>query len=302
MCTDCDEKRITRRLFVVKASAAIGAAALGRELVAQQPAPEEFAIGGSRIVESEISFKSGADTIKGYLARPKKKGQYRAVLIAQGNPGISDDIRNAAAQVAQAGFIGLVYDWGSIAPKPSGEQELAKWQDDIFRYEFAKHQMRNLQSAIEYLKGKPFTRGERVTMWGFCGGGRLALLFASQSKEVASVISFYGAVLYHDRKHKSDPIPDVMDVIKEIKVPVQGHYGMLDEVAPVPDAKLFEQALRAQGTPVEMYYYEGAGHRFYNFTVPPGSDPGYDYVPKAAALAHKRVVAFLRKYSRGHTR
>lgn len=302
MCIECHERRITRRSFVATASAAIGAAALGQELMAQQPAPEELAIGDLRIIQGEISFKSGADTIKGYLARPKNKGQYRAVVIAQGNPGISDDIRNAAAQVAQAGFIGLVYDWGSIAPMPSGQQELAKWQDDIFRYEFAKHQIRNLQSAIEYLKGQHFTKGERISMLGFCGGGRLALLFASQSKEVASVISFYGAALYHDRKHKSDPIPDVMDVVKEIKVPVQGHYGMLDVVAPVADAKLLEQALRAQGTPVEMYYYEGAGHRFYNFTVPPGSDPGYDYNPNAAALAHKRTVAFLRKYSRGIAR
>lgn len=283
---------------MARASAAIGAAALGPELMAQQPAPGELAIGDSSIVETPISFKSGADTIKGYLARPRKKGQYHAVVIAQGNPGISEDIRNAAAQVAQAGFIGLVYDWGSIAPMPSGQQERARWQDDIFRYEFTKHQIRNLQTAIEYLRGQDFTKGERVSMLGFCGGGRLALLFASQSKEVASVISFYGAVLYHDRKHKSDPIPDVMDVVKEIKVPVQGHYGLLDVVAPVADAKMFEQALRAQGTPVEMYYYEGAGHRFYNFTVPSGSDPGYDYNPQAAALAHKRMVAFLRKYSR----
>lgn len=302
MCINCEERRITRRSFVATASAAIGATALGQELMAQQPAPEELAISDLRILQGEISFKSGADTIKGYLARPKNKGRYRAVVIAQGNPGISEDIRNAAAQVAQAGFVGLVYDWGSIAPMPSGKQELAKWQDDIFRYEFTKHQIRNLQSAIEYLKGQPFTKGERVSMLGFCGGGRLALLFASQSKEVDSVISFYGAVLYHDRKHKSDPIPDVMDVVKKIKVPVQGHYGVLDVVAPVADAKLLEQALRAQGTSVEMYYYEGAGHRFYNFTVPPGSDPGYDYNPKAAALAHKRMVAFLRKYSREHAR
>jgi carboxymethylenebutenolidase len=301
MCIDCNERRITRRSFVTTASAAIGAAALGREVMSQQPAAKDLAIGDPGIVQSEISFKSGSETIKGYLARPKNKGKYQSVVIAQGNPGISDDIRNAAAQVAQAGFIGLVYDWGSIAPMPSGQQERARWQVDIFRYEFAKHQMRNLQSAIEYLKERPFTKGKRISMLGFCGGGRLALLFASQSKEVASVISFYGAVLYHDRKHKSDPIPDVMDVVKQIKVPVQGHYGMLDVVAPAADAKLFEQALRAQGTPVEMYYYEGAGHRFYNFTVPPGSDPGYDYNPNAAALAHKRMVAFLRKYSRRPT-
>jgi len=282
---------------MAKASAAIGVSVLAPELTAQQPSPEELALRDTSIVHSEVSFKSGADTIKGYLARPKNKRRCHAVVIAQGNPGISADIKNAAAQVAQAGFIGLVYDWGSIAPMPSRRREVAKWKKDIFRYEFAKHQIRNLQSAIGYLERERLMKGERVSMLGFCGGARLALLFASQSKEVASVISYYGAVLYHNRKHQSDPIPDVMDVVEQIKVPVQGHYGMLDVVAPVADAKLFEKALQAQGTPVEMYYYEGAGHRFYNFTVPPGSDPGYDYNPSAAALAHKRMVAFLRKYA-----
>lgn len=298
MCIDCDERQITRRSFVAGASVAIGAAALGQNLIAQQPAPTELALNDPAVLHSDVTFESGSDTINGYLARPKKKGRYHAVLIAQGNPGVSEDIRNTAAQLAQAGFIGLAYDWGSIAPMPANAEARVKWQDDIFRYEFTKHQMRNLQSGIEFLRRQSFTRRGRVSMLGFCGGGRLGLLFASQSKEVGSVISFYGPVLYHDRKHKSDPIPDVMDVVQQIKVPVQGHYGMLDVVAPVADAKLLEKALRAQGTPVEMYYYEGAGHRFYNFTVPPGSDPGYDYHPTAAATAHQRMLAFLRKYTR----
>ena len=94
-------------------------------------------------------------------------------------------------------------------------------------------------------------------------------------------------------QHKTDPVPDVLQVVKQIKVPVQGHYGLLDTVAPAADAKLFEKAMRAQKTTVEMYYYEAAGHRFYNYTVPQGSDPGFDYNAEAAALARRRMVRFL---------
>jgi dienelactone hydrolase len=44
-----------------------------------------------------------------------------------------------------------------------------------------------------------------------------------------------------------------------------------------------------------MYYYEGAGHSFCNFLRPQGSDPGFDYNPAAAALAHQRMIQFLKK-------
>jgi hypothetical protein len=54
--------------------------------------------------------------------------------------------------------------------------------------------------------------------------------------------------------------------------------------------------MREQKTPVEMYYYEKAGHSFCNFNRPQGSDPGYDYVPEAANLAQSRMVEFLKRH------
>src|SRR4030095_6494510 len=120
-----------------------------------------------------------------------------------------------------------------------------------------------------------FTKRERVGVVGFCGGGRLALLFSTQSADVKAGISLYGSVVYHMNNQKADPVPNVLEIADRIKVPVQGHYGSLDKVALAEDAKQFEKKLRAQKTPVEMYYYEGAGHSFCNFLRPPGSDPGF---------------------------
>ncbi len=133
-------------------------------------------------------------------------------------------------------------------------------------------------------------------MVGFCGGGKQALLFATRSKDVKAVVAFYASARYRQFRHKTDPAPEPIDVAKEIRVPVQGHYGLLDRVALTEDAKEFEAALRAQGTPVEMHYYEHAGHSFYNFTRPPGSDPGFDFCPADAELARRRMMEFLKKH------
>lgn len=294
MCVECDNDRITRRSFLAGATAVIAGTVFSSDAIGQQ---QQNVLTDPKIVQSEVTYKSGADNIKGFLARPKKAGRYHAVIIAHGNPGVPSDIKYTAVYLAQAGFVSLVYDWGSSAPMPQEEKARAEWQDYIFRNEFVKRQLRDVQAGIDFLKDQPFVkRNKRAGMVGFCGGGRLALLFATQSKDVKPIVSFYGAVDYRSRNHKTDPVPNVLEVVKQIRVPVQGHYGMVDEVAPASDAKLFEKAMREQKTPVEMSYYDKAGHSFCNFNRPQGSDPGYDHVPEAATLAHKRMVDFLRKY------
>lgn len=297
MCIECgDDERIARRTFLSGATAAIAGVVLSSEAAGQQ-SPFQTVLDDPAIIKETVTYKSGTANIEGYLARPKKAGRYRTVVIAHGNPGVPEDIKYTAAYLAQAGFVSLVYDWGSSAPMPKEEKALAEWRDYIFKYEFVKRQLRDVQAGIDYLKTQSFIkRNKRVGMVGFCGGGRLALLFPTHSKDVKAVVSFYGAVDYRARKHKTDPAPNVLDVVKQIHVPVQGHYGMLDEVAPAADAKLFEKAMREQKTPVEMYYYEKAGHSFCNFTRPQGSDPGYDYVPEAATVAHTRMVQFLKRH------
>lgn len=293
MCIDCNEEGITRRSFLTGATTAIAGVAFALKAAAQQSAQKT--LNDPNIILGDVSFQSGITTVKGFLARPKKAGRYRMVLIAHGNPGVPDDIKFTAAELAKAGYVSLVYDWGSREPPPADARERDQWVARITSYTFQKLQMQDLQAGIGYLREQSFTKRERVGVVGFCGGGRLAFLFSTQSADVKAVISLYGSVVYHMNNPKADPVPNVLEIVDRIKVPVQGHYGLLDKVALAEDARQLEKKLRAQKTPVEMYYYEQAGHSFCNFLRPPGSDPGFDYNPEAAALAHQRMIQFLKK-------
>ncbi|HEU0047880.1 MAG TPA: dienelactone hydrolase family protein, partial [Nitrososphaera sp.] len=260
MCIDCEEEGVTRRSFLTGATIAIAGAAFASKAAGQQSA--QASLNDPNIILEQVVFQSGTDPIQGFLARPKKVGRYRIVLIAHGNPGVPEDIKFTAAELAKAGFVSLVYDWASREPRPAGPQERDNWVTRITSYKFIKLEMQDLQAGINYLKEQSFAKRERVGVVGFCGGGRLAYLFSTQSKDVKALISLYGPVVYHINNPKADPVPNVLEMVNQIKVPVQGHYGLLDKVALAEDAKLFEKEMRAQKTPVEMYYYEGAGHSF----------------------------------------
>src|ERR1044071_9099056 len=90
MCIDCDGEGISRRSYLSGATTAIAGAALALKAAGQQSTQK--VLNDPNIILDELGFKSGTNTIKGFLARPKRVGQYRMVLIAHGNPGVPEDI------------------------------------------------------------------------------------------------------------------------------------------------------------------------------------------------------------------
>ncbi|MDQ3818133.1 MAG: dienelactone hydrolase family protein [Acidobacteriota bacterium] len=286
MCIDCGED-ISRRSFLAGVTAAVTGAALSSQAQRTSSSGTE-ALDDPTITHGAVTFNNGPDNIKSYLARPKKEGRYRGVLVLHGNPGIPKDIRNAAAELAQAGYVGLAIDWNSRTPGPSNA--LDKPLEFYMTNAFAKQNLRDYQAGIDYLKEQPFVKRKRVGVVGFCGGGYSALLLSTISKDVQAVVAFYAPPVFHPpRVSAADPRPNLVDVVEQIKVPIQCHFGTQDKIIPLEDVRRFEQALRAQRVKAEFFTYEGAGHAFYDFTR------ANLYNAAAAKLAHERMVSFLKK-------
>jgi dienelactone hydrolase len=105
-------------------------------------------------------------------------------------------------------------------------------------------------------------------MIGFCGGGYQALLLSMQSKDVKAVVAFYALPEVGEQlQNPKDPKPSLMDKVEQIRVAVQGHYGTDDPFAPLEPVNKFEQALKAKGTPVTFFTYEGATHGFCDYAI-----------------------------------
>jgi len=297
MCTGegCNNQRveskgIKRRSFLTGAAAAVVGVTLGSEIVAQQQPPSN-ALSDPNVVQGMVSFRSGADTIQGYLARPNRAGNFRAVVVLHGNLHLPEDHRYTAAQLAHGGFVGLAVKRFSRTPELT-IAELNRSDREDRRYlsnSFNQQELQDAQAAINYLKSLPYVKGRDVGMVGFCGGGYQSLLLATKSKDIKAVVAFYAPPVQAEQyQTPNDRKPDLMDVVKLIRVPVQGHYGTSDAGIPVADVKKFEQALRAQGTHAEIFYYEGARHDFCDYTR-------QNYDPQAAKLAKSRIFEFLRR-------
>jgi carboxymethylenebutenolidase len=293
---DSQNEGMTRRGFLCGAAAAAvaGVSMLTSTAIGQQP-PEARAINDSSITHGKVEFKSGDHTVDGYLARPLKKGRFPAVIVLPGNWITEPYIPETAAMLAQDGFVGMVVNTFYLFPKRPTFEESRQipWEETqkILREQITDELIyQDTQAGVQFLKSQPFVKKGKQGVMGFCFGGRNALLFAARSSDIGAVVPFYGPVV---------PIPGVTraerptqpldaDVVKRIRVPVQGHYGTRDRAVELQPVRQFEQTLRAQGTPVEIYTYD-AEHGFFAYNRP-------TYRADDARLARERMIGFFKKH------
>ena len=113
---------------------------------------------------------------------------------------------------------------------------------------------------------------------GFCYGGHLAMMLAARSREIDAVVPYH-------------PGPTSAADVARLTAPVQIHQGTADRNIPVQQIKDLEKVLRAQKTPVEVFWYDGADHGFLAYTRP-------YYRPNYAKDSWDRTILFLDKHLR----
>lgn len=238
------------------------------------------------ILHAPIVFMNDGVPIDGYLARPIAQPRAPAVIVTHGNAAMPEDMRNAAAQVAQAGFVGLLLD------PTSRYSDLTRLSRDfLMSYGYIKLLLSDIQAATGYLSQQPFVEPGGIGLLGFCGGGILNIMYASTHGNIGAVVAFYAAPrVAPDANSNTDPRPNMLDFVPRLAAPLQWHCGTADEYIPPADVEDFAAALERNQRSAEVYLYEGAQHGFYHYTEP------QHYDPTAAALAHQRMITFLQNH------
>lgn len=227
------------------------------------------------IIASEVEIPAADATLIGYLARPASEGVSPVILVCHENRGLTPHIQDVTRRFAKAGYVGLAVDLlsrqGGSATVGEGNVPgaLGNIQPDQFVEDF--------KSGWRYLQGQPFADAARVGMTGFCFGGGVTWMVATQMPELLAAVPFYG------------PHPPLEDV-PNIRAAVLAIYGEQDSRinSGIP---AIEEAMRANNKIYEKIIYPNADHAFHN-------DTGSRYNPEAAKDAWERTLAWFDQYVR----
>ena len=270
-----------RTLLKGAAAGVVGAAVLaGTEAEAQ----DRHAIQDSKITSEMVSFKNGADTINGFLARPKDSAKHGVVIVIPGIFGLDNYVKETTAQLAQAGLVGLAIDFYSRIGGAPKTDDFTVLREVVTKSAPDAQIVSDARAAIAYAKGKPYANS-KFGITGFCMGGRITLLTASEAPEIVAASPYYGPVLSGGPTNIAP-----MDRVGKIKAAVQGHYGGTDMNPKPDDVRAFYAKLKETNPNGEFFIYEGAGHAFHTFDRPAS------YKPDVAKQAWDRTLAFFKKH------
>ncbi|MBK9465130.1 MAG: dienelactone hydrolase family protein [Chitinophagaceae bacterium] len=219
-----------------------------------------------------ITYPGINGDMQAYVARPKKEKPYPTVVVIHENRGLNAHIEDVTRRAAKAGYLAIAPNaLSSLGGTPENEDEART----KFQQLKAEDNLQNFIKVFTYLQSRKDSNGIFGCV-GFCWGGAMANSLAVNVPSLKAAVPFYG------RQAAAEDVP-------KIKAAIQMHYGGLDERvnAGIP---AFEEALKKNNIPYELYIYEGANHAFHNDTAPTR------YNETAAKLAWQRTIDFFGKY------
>ena len=228
-----------------------------------------------------VDVTNGSRTVHCFVVYPEVKDPATAVIVIHEIFGLTPWARNAADEVAAAGYIAIAPDLLSGAgPKGGGSSGFASTDDAVAAiHNLPPAQITgDLNAAADYVKSLPAANG-KLAVAGFCWGGAQTFRFACNRPDLKAAFVFYGTP------------PDGKEMEK-IKCPVYGFYAGNDArvSSTIPAA---EKLMKAAGQTYEPVKYDDAGHGF----MRAGEDPkdGKEANKKAHDKAWERFKALLGK-------
>lgn len=222
-----------------------------------------------------ITFKRpDGKECSGFYAEPASGNRAPALVVLQEWWGLNDQIKGVANRLAAAGYRALVPDLyrGKVGLDAAEAEHL------MTNLDFGDAASQDIRGAVQYLKQ---TSG-KTGVTGFCMGGALTILAATQVPEADAIVSWYGC-----------PPLDYVDASK-IKAPIMGHWALEDAFFPMQQVEGLEEKLKKAKVGYEFHRYK-AKHAFANETLKDPSAP-IAYDSSAAETAWTRTLAFLKQH------
>ena len=284
--TYADAPVFDRRDFFVTSIFAAGTfAAAVRPIQAQS----RIVTDSNGLIAGEVKIPVADGQIPAYRAMPDAKGKkFPIVLVVHEIFGVHEWIQDVSRRFAKLGYM-------AVAPAlyaRQGDVKDLKDPRELNRQIFGKipdtQSMSDLDATAAWA-AKNGGNGKKLSITGFCWGGRIVWLYAAHNKDVDAGAAWYGRVVPTPNSPVNEAQPKTpIDYAKDLKVPVIGLYGGLDTGIPLDGVQRMQDELKKGKSGSEIVVYPNAKHGFH-------ADYRDSYNREASEDAWKRLLEWFKK-------
>ena len=241
------------------------------------------------LLAGEVRIPVSGGHLPAYAARPDGAGPYPTVLVIEEIFGVHDYIKDVCRRLARLGYL-------AVAPELYARlADLSKMTDpeQIVRDVISKAPDATLLADLDATAVWAAHEGDgdphRLSVTGFCRGGRDVWLYAAHNPALKAAVAWYGPL---GGTPTAIQPRTPLDLVADLKCPLLGLYGGADPSTTQAQIRAAEQSAQAAGRTVSFTVYPDTPHGFH-------ADYRPSYRPAAAADGWRRMLAWLGVHGAG---
>ena len=284
--TFADSPILDRREFFVTSIFAAGTFAAAVQPIQAQT---RIVTDSTGLIAGEVKIPVADGQIPAYRAMPDKKGKkFPIVMVVHEIFGVHEWIQDICRRFAKLGYI-------AVAPAlyaRQGDVKDLKDPREINRQVYSKipdtQSMSDLDATAAWA-AKNGGNGKKLSITGFCWGGRIVWLYAAHNPNLDAGAAWYGRVVPTPNSPVNEAQPKTpIDYAKDLKAPVLGLYGGMDRGIPLDGVQRMQDEIKKGKSGSEIIVYPNADHGFH-------ADYRPSYNKEASEDAWERVIGWFKK-------
>ena len=241
------------------------------------------------LTAGEVKIPVSDGVIPAYRAMPDKGDKFPVVLVVHEIFGVHEWIQDICRRFAKLGYM-------AVAPAlyaRQGEVKDMKDSREINREVFSKipdkQSMSDLDAAVAWAS-KNSGNTKKLSITGFCWGGRIVWLYAAHNKNLDAGAAWYGRVVPSPNSPVTEAQPKTpIDFARKLKAPVIGFYGGLDTGIPLDGVQRMQDEIKKGKSGSEIIVYPNAKHGFH-------ADYRENFNKEASEDAWNKLLAWFKRH------
>jgi carboxymethylenebutenolidase len=231
----------------------------------------------------QVRIPRAEASIGGLLAMPEVEGTFPGVVVIPTIRGLDPFIQSVAERLADDGFVALavnIFDHPGV-PEDPFKRPGAQPDDEI---------LQDLDAAFSMVKSHASVQADAISAWGYCIGGRFALLWPTYQPQLVAGAAFHGFPV-NDTGNPNTPT-EAAGRCHELSVPVIACFGEADRLVPMSAVERYRTELQRAGRDFEIHTYPGADHGWTNPKLEPYREAAAeDCWDRARKFITRRIAA-----------